>query len=296
MRAVILANPCAGGGQAGRIAMKVRAACEEAGLDALLVETRHRDDFRSRVRELAGAGCLTLVALGGDGTLQLLVRETLGRSVKIGIIPAGGGNDFAAALGIRTWRQGVQAVLKGKSRDVDVVQARFADGQTAHYLGGGGIGLDAEAAQSAAKLSRWPGRLRYLAAAIAALRGFAGVEVELTFPDGSAETLQKRALLAAALNTPSYGGGLRLAPEASVDDGLLDVVVIEMLSGGQVLGLIPRLLVSGELKSDKKVQIRVPCVQFTAREACWFHGDGELLGKTPVQIQVLRRAVKILVP
>src|SRR5262249_3603195 len=156
--------------------------------------------------------------------------------------------------GIKTWQMGVDAVIAGKTRCIDMIRVKFANGEEARYLGGGGVGLDAEAAHRASgKFRRWPGRLRYLAAAIDALRGYSGANVEVEIA-GTAQPIRERLLLAAALNTASYGGGVKLAPDARLDDGELDFVTIQMLSGLEIARLLPRLLLSGELRTSRVKQ------------------------------------------
>lgn len=294
--ATVFVNATAGGGKASRIAAEVRAAFAQAEYAAQYEEPRSVEEFRERVRAAADAGCKTLIAIGGDGTLQTLVREAMHCPVTFGIIPSGGGNDFAAALGIRNWQEAVQAIAQGKSRPVDLMQVQFKD-SSAIYLGGGGVGLDAEAARMASqRFAQWRGRLRYLAAAISALRGFHGVEVELEFPANVSAAVRRKVLLAATLNTPSYGGGLRLAPEAQMDDGLAEVVLIEMLSNWEVAALIPHLLLTGELKTGRVQRLRSSRIKLKTPEGTWFHGDGELLGRDPREIAVLPKAIRVLAP
>jgi len=165
------------------------------------------------------------------------------------------------------------------------------------YLGGGGIGIDSEALRYAnGRFVKWPGRLRYLASAIAALRGFRGVSIEAEFPDSGSPKIAKLVLLAAVLNTPTLGGGVRLAPEAELDDGLLEVVMIEMLQKREVLALIPRLLISGELKSKRVIRMRAAKIRLTAEKETSFQGDGELLGKTPLEIEIIPKVLQVLAP
>lgn len=295
--ATVFVNPCAGGGKAGRKIKDVQNEFAQQRFAARFVESRSAEEFQTAVRASVGEDCSTPVAMGGDGTLQLLVREAIGHGVTIGVIPVGGGNDFAAALGIRNWKQAVITIVQGKTRLVDIARATFANGDKAEYLGGGGVGLDAEAARYASgKFLKWPGRLRYLASAIAAFRAYAGVNLQIDFPGSDPPTLRKRVLLAAALNTPSYGGGIRLAPEARLDDGNLDFVTIEMLSGLEVARLIPRLLLTGEFGTQHATRVRAAKAIFSIEEGGVFHGDGELLGNTPVQIEVLPQALRMFVP
>ena len=296
MSATVFVNPCAGGGKASRSKAKVRAAFAKAGYAAKFEEPRSLEEFREQVRASISAGCQTLIAMGGDGTLQVLVREAMLCPVTFGIIPSGGGNDFAAALGIRNWIEAVQAIAQGKSRPVDLMRVQFKE-TSAIYLGGGGVGLDAEAARLASqRFANWRGRVRYLAAAISALRGFPGVEVDLQFPASGLPAIQRKVLLAAALNTPSYGGGLRLAPEARLDDGTAEVVLIEMLRKWEVAGLIPHLLLTGELKTGRVQRFRSSRITLKTPEQTWFHGDGELLGQDPLEITVLPKAIRMLAP
>lgn len=108
--------------------------------------------------------------------------------------------------------------------------------------------------------------------------------------------MEVNSLLAAVLNTPTYGSGIRLAPDARLDDGWLDAVIVEDLSVFEVLKLLPRLLKSGELRTPHVQRVRVDAVKFTTDRPSMFHGDGEILGPTPVEIEVVRQAVRVLVP
>jgi diacylglycerol kinase (ATP) len=293
--ASVFVNPCAGGGTAAGKIASIGAEFTRQNLAVRLIESRCAEEFRRKVRAAIAEGRQTLIAVGGDGTLQLLVREVIGHPVNAGVIPVGGGNDFAAALGIRNWKQAVEVIAQGRTRAVDVVRVTFANGEVAEYLGGGGAGLDAEAARYAAgRFLKWPGRLRYLASAVAALRGYPGLNVEWVCP--GRDPLRKRVLLAAALNTPSYGGGVRLAREARLDDGELDFVTVEMLSPWQVARLMPRLLLTGELKTARLTRFRAARAWLSTAERTCFHGDGELLGNTPVEINVLPRAIRMFAP
>jgi diacylglycerol kinase (ATP) len=296
--AAVFVNPAAGRGGAGRKVAEMRGAFARLTYAAKIVETDSADEFRNEVRRALREGCATLIAMGGDGTLQLLVNEVLGQDVQVGVIPAGCGNDFAAALGItKNVEKAVEIIVGGKTRRVDLVRVRNSSGLNVIYLGGGGMGIDAEALRYAnGRFAKWPGRLRYLASAIAALRGFRGVQVEAAFPESDLAQVARLVLLAAVLNAPTLGGGLRLAPDARLDDGMLEVVMIEMLRKTEVLALIPRLLITGELRSGRTVRMRSAKIRLTAEKETSFQGDGELLGKTPVEIEVVHKALRMLAP
>jgi len=122
------------------------------------------------------------------------------------------------------------------------------------------------------------------------------VQVEAQFPDSDLPKIVKTVLLAAVLNTPTLGGGLRLAPAAQVDDGVLELVMIEMLRKREVLTWFPRLLFLGELKTKRVVRARAAKITLSTRDETWFQGDGELLGISPVEIQVLPGALCVFAP
>jgi diacylglycerol kinase (ATP) len=236
--------------------------------------------------------------VGGDGTFQALANASFGSDVFLGILPVGGGNDFASALGIPTRLQAaLNAMLDYAPRRVDLVRVKTADGKTRLYVGGGGIGLDAEAAYLASGAYRHlPGRLRYVAAALRALTRFQRLRVRIDFPETSLQSEEADCLLTCALNTPTYGGGLRLAPGARVDDALLNVSLVEPLGATGVLRLLPGLLRTGELHTSRIRRWQVKRVQVTADRPCSFHGDGEIFGPAPLQIEVVPQAVQVLAP
>jgi diacylglycerol kinase (ATP) len=296
--AVVFVNPSAGGGRASRYLPSMRRLFDASRVRAEFVQTNSAEQLRSRVPDAIREKCRLLLAMGGDGTFQALANAAFGADVLLGVLPTGGGNDFAAALGLPADPvKAAETLLRGETRWVDVVRVRTGDGKERLYVGGGGVGLDAEAARHASGVYRHlPGRLRYIAAALRALVGYVPLEVQLDFPGGVLGAIRSKALLVGVLNTPTYGAGLRLAPDAVIDDGTLDVVLIEDLSVVGVLALLPRLMRSGELKTARAKRCRAPRVRLSTGRPSLFHGDGELLGPTPVEIEVVPKAVRVLAP
>jgi diacylglycerol kinase (ATP) len=296
--AIVFVNPVAGGGRTGAYLLPVRRAFEARKIAAEFVVTESLQDLESRARVAIDGGRQLLFAMGGDGTFQGLANAAYGSDVVLGLLPTGGGNDFAAALGLpKDFGAAVDAVLGGRPRSVDLVRARTADGRERLYVGGGGVGLDAEAvAHAAGTYRRLPGRLRYIASALRALRGFAALGVHAEFPGSELPPMEAKVLLAGVLNTASYGAGLRLAPGAQLDDGWLETVFVWDLKAFEVLGLLPRLWWSGDLPSSCMTRTRARRVRLVTDRACFFHGDGEILGPAPVEIGVMPGAVRVLAP
>jgi diacylglycerol kinase (ATP) len=295
---VVFVNSAAGGGRARSSLPRVQEAFKSCQVRAEFLMTNSAAELESSAQNAILQGQHVLLAMGGDGTFQALANAAFGADVILGVLPMGGGNDFAAALGLPSNPlKATKAVLGGQPRIVDLVRARTADGRTRLYVGGGGVGLDAEAARYAGGVyRRLPGRLRYIAAALRALAGYMPLDVRIDFPGSDLPSFEAKSLLVAALNSPTYGAGVRLAPDATIDDGSLHVVLIEELSKFGVLRLLPRLMGSGELRTSRVKRWRVSRVRLTTDRPCLFHGDGEILGPTPVEIEVAPKAIRVLAP
>lgn len=294
----IFVNPQAGGGRAVGLVAQVQKRFEACGVHTEFVTTKNAAELKSCAQEAIAHGCKALFVMGGDGTFQALANAAFGSDVLLGVIPVGGGNDFAAALGMPdNPLDAVTAILQGQPRFVDLVRVRTVEGRTCLYAGGGGIGLDAEAARHASgALRRLPGRLRYIVSALRALAGYKPQEVRVDFPGSNLPPIEARSLLTAVLNSPTYGAGLRLAPEAAIDDGLLHIIVIEDLNLLEVFILLPRLLATGELRTSRVKRRTSIRARLSTDQPCCFHGDGEILGETPIEIEVVPRAVRVLAP
>lgn len=295
---LVLVNPKAGGGRAEAYLTQIEKLFRSLEVPAELITARSTEELQAAAHTAISGNRRMLFVMGGDGTFQAVANVAHRTEGILGLLPAGGGNDFAKAIGIPNHPvRAAEALVHGNVRPIDLVRACTGDGRTRLYVGGGGVGLDAEAARHANGVYRnLPGRLRYIASALRALVGYTPLEIRLEFPGKEADAYSGQVLLACVLNTPTYGGGLRLAPGATPEDGLLHVVAIADLTTFEILKLLPRLAASGELRTDRVRRWQVRCVRLSTGRPCLFHGDGELLGPTPVEIDVLPRAIQMLTP
>ena len=293
----VFVNSVAGGGRARFYLTQIQELFESFHVQAQFVMTESSLELESSAQNAISQGRRALFAMGGDGTFQALANAAFGAGVFLGVLPVGGGNDLAAALGLPgDPLNAADAILRGEPRLVDLLRVHTAEGRIRLYAGGGGIGLDAEAARYASgRYRRLPGRSRYIASALRALVGFVPFEVRVDFPGSDLIPQEAQALVVAALKTPTYGAGLRLAPGATIEDGSVHVVLIEDIGIG-VLRLLPRLMGSGELRTSRVKRWQVRKVRLTTQKPTVFHGDGEILGSTPVEIEVVPRALQVLAP
>ncbi len=296
--AVVFVNPAAGGGRAHILLPRIQKVFEAASVLAEFVSIENSTTLESNVLDAIRNGKQTLVAFGGDGTVQALVNAAYGSDIVFGVIPAGGGNDFAVGLSLpKDPVTAAEVIVQGHTKLVDIAQARTADGRERYFLGGGGVGIDADAAKYAnATFCRLPGRSRYIVSALRALAGFKPIGVRVEFLGSVLAPLECKSLLTAVLNTPTYGAGIRLAPNATMDDGWLDAAVLEDLSFSQILALLPKFMMNGDLETSRVKRLRIQSIRITTDRPAMFHGDGEIIGPTPVEIEVVPQAIRVLVP
>ena len=296
---LVLVNPAAGGGLAQDVLPLLKDFARRRGWRVEFRSTQSPENLAAEARRGAAEGHKRIFVLGGDGTFQALLNALAGApDVVLGVIPAGGGNDLAAAIGLpQDPLLAADLLLEGQTAFLDAALARTADGKERLYTGGGGVGLDAEAARYAGGVYRnLRGRPRYLLSAVRALMSFHPIRLRAFIGTDRQVEINANALLLVVLNTPSYGAGLRLAPDAQTDDGKLDLVLLEDLSFLEVLALLPSLARRGELRTARVQRFRVDRVRIETDRPCSFHGDGEILGNTPVEVAVVPSAVRILCP
>jgi YegS/Rv2252/BmrU family lipid kinase len=310
----LIVNPSAGGGKAGRVAPDVERALREQGLEVRRADTRDL----SHARELAAQGARageTIVVLSGDGLLGVVadvLRDHPG--AVLGVLPGGRGNDLARVLGIPKDPIAACAVIAhGVSRAMDLgeVSSRaeiwretepdqpatapaLADGQA--FVGIASVGFDSVANRIANVAPAWLGNLVYAYGALRALASWrpARFEIEL---DPPGERLSFTAYTVGACNSKTYGGGMRAAPDAMLDDGLLEVVVLETVSKREFLTkLLPRVFKGTHVELPSVHVFRAAAVEISADRPFTMYADGDPIGELPVRVRAIAGAVSVLLP
>ncbi len=289
---LVLVNPASGGGRARRALPQVIDYLREQQVRADFVESTSLEDLEQRAAEASGAGYTHLAVLGGDGAFHHAVNGAFGHPLVLGFFPAGSGNDIAAGLEIPNDPiAAAHEFLRSPPRQVDAVRARCANVKARLYVGAGGLGFDAEAAQLVnGRFRRLPGVTRYIAAALWLLRKFEPLELAAEM-DG--ERWSGAALFAAAANAPSYGSGVKIAPQARMDDGWLEITLVGALPWTRLVEALPPVLRTGDLRWPEIHRYRARRVRFETNRAALFHGDGEVLGESPVEIELLPNAIQV---
>lgn len=300
--AAVLVNPAADRGRAGRLAEPVRAALAQRGIDAPILAGRTAAESVALARDAVAGGAEVLVAVGGDGLVHCAVQAVAGTPAALAVVPAGTGNDFADVLGVPTDPASAAAVVAGgRTRVVDAGRVE-PDGwaEPAELVEAGGrwwagvlcAGFDSAVNERANRM-RWPtGPRRYDVAVFAELYRLRPRPAVLTL-DG--ERLDAEITLVAVGNGPQYGGGFRICPDASLDDGLLDVCVVGPVSRAELVRLKPKVRVGGHVGHPAVRIFRAREVRLEAPELIAY-ADGERVGPLPVGLTCVPGALHVLVP
>jgi YegS/Rv2252/BmrU family lipid kinase len=295
----LIVNPAAGGGKAARLAPIAAQALRDEGLEVRREQTRDLDHARVLAREAVAAG-ETVVALSGDGLLGAMtdaVRELPG--AVLGLVPGGRGNDLARVLGIPEDPVGAAAVIAaGHTREMDLglVEEVSGGGPPRAFVGIASVGFDSDANRIANEAPSWLGGLVYAYGALRALASWrhATFDVELD-PPGEHRLL--RGFSVGAANSRAYGGGMRAAPAAMLDDGLLDVVALGAIGKGRFLTrILPRVFKGTHVEDPQVTVMRAREIVLAADRPFTMYADGDPIGELPVRVRALPAAVRMLVP
>lgn len=294
-RVGLVVNPASNGGRAAALAAPVLARLRSHGVDPEDLSAPTADEAARRAAEAVASGRLeALVVVGGDGVVHLGVNAVVGAPVPLGVVAAGSGNDVARAAGLPLDDplgavDHLVAALATGGRPVDAVHWEGATGG-GWYVAVLAAGFDA-LVNERANGWRWPhGRLRYTAAIVRELPVFRPRPYRLVL-DG--EPLDVPATLVCVANTPSYGGGLRVAPDARIDDGLLDVVVLAQVGRGTLARLYPKVFSGAHVGHPAVTVLTAHCVEVDAPGVVGY-ADGERLAPLPLACTVVPGAVRLL--
>ncbi|MYF73056.1 MAG: diacylglycerol kinase family lipid kinase, partial [Gemmatimonadetes bacterium] len=230
----IIANPVSGRGRARRIGERVADLLRERGVNAHLMMSGAPGDCERLAREALARGARQVAACGGDGTVHEVVNGLANSDAVLGVVPCGRGNDLVRALGLSSdVKDVVNTLVHGEDRAIDLGKTggRF-------FTTVASLGFDTAVAQRArSRPSRLGGTASYCLAVLQTLFGYRSPLVRLR---GDFGVFEGRVLLAATANAPFYGSGIKIAPDAIFDDGVLDLCIVADVSRWTVLRMFLR--------------------------------------------------------
>ncbi len=284
----LIVNPSAGRGRAAKLLPQVEQALRARGIGFRVERTHSLPHAQELARGALAAGEVA-AAMGGDGLLGAVAGELRGTDGVLGVVPGGRGNDFARKLGIGPDPERACDVLAGgRERAIDVA---VAGGRT--YLGIASAGFDSDC-QEIANATKLPlGELVYVYSILRVLRGWRHARWQVVV-DGEARSFEGYSV--AVANSGVFGGGMYLVPAASLDDGLLDVVLTRAASKRSYLVGLTKVFGGRHVDSPNLTFLRGREIAFHADRPFAAYADGDPIADLPVTIRVVPRALKVLVP
>jgi len=257
-----------------------------------------------------------ILILGGDGTVHRHLAHLRQLQLPVLVVPCGSGNDFARALKLRRIRDSVDAWRRFSSGQSNVRQIDLgvishpanadsgistSTGAPRYFCCVGGVGLDVEIARRANQLPRWiRGHGGYPLSLLPALWGFepSVVRLRASSPDSVGALVARHdgpAIVAAFANAPAYGGGIRIAPGAQLDDGKLDICVVASMAKTRLLRLFPSVYSGSHLHIPEVKYFQAERMSLETDQPMDVYADGEYVCRTPVEVSVEKAALKVIV-
>ena len=303
IKAHLIHNPTAGPRDVRRALEHVRSYLKRHGWSVELRMTEKPGDAIALARAAAEAGCDVAIVAGGNGTIGEAVNGLVGTQTALAVLPVGTANMLAKQLGVSAralsnplrLREAVAGLAEGTIRPVDVGRV-VSQASDRYFLCWAGVGLDA---QVTARMEPRPrhtkrlGVLPYAVAAVKVARDFQGAKTQVTI-DGN--VVRSHTLLIVASNIRQYGGVFNIAREARMDDGLLDVFVFKGLGFPHTVRHLLKIITQRHLQDPQVVYRWARRIEVQTEWAVPVHVDGDPIATTPVTLQVVPRALRVLVP
>lgn len=294
-----LINPLSGGGAAPAAVVPVARILRDAGAT---VDVTYSPGPRATLEIIDAAveRGEVVVSVGGDGMLSSIAGRVAERGGTLGLVPAGRGNDFARMLALSSEPADVaEVLLTGQPTPIDLLSLRLGDAAPRFVAGSVYAGVDAVAGEVVDKVRWMPRKLQYPYAAVHSLATYKPIAASVVI-DGTAHEFQAATVVVA--NSGYYGSGMKIAPSAAVDDGELDVVVIEAASRRGLIRSLPKVYDGEHVDLPQVHVIRGRSVQVSGSPSVPMGGDGEPLGHlptnpaAPAQVDLMPGALSLILP
>jgi YegS/Rv2252/BmrU family lipid kinase len=304
-RVVAIVNPVAGRARGAKL--RAQAAAELMRLFPDIVFIESNAPGHATVLAQAAKDAELVIAVGGDGTVREVASGLLAansqpatRNSSLAVIPVGSCNDLLKTVGVPSdVIEACHVAKEGRARAIDVVQVEMSGegtSQQTHFINAAGFGFDATVTAEAHKSKHLSGLPLYLVAIIRALRD---LECPLVRIRAGAFETEQRVLMIAAANGRYYGGGMKVAPEAQPDDGLIDVCIADSMGRLSALRKLPRFVAGTHVTLKEVRMLRTPELELDFLEPVLIELDGDLLVPQPFRrfrLTVLPKAINLRVP
>jgi YegS/Rv2252/BmrU family lipid kinase len=297
----VIVNPVAGAYSTRRKWPIISRLLKHIGLSFDFEYTEGMGHAIELARAAASDGYRCLVAVGGDGTVNEVANGILystgATKTALGIISTGTGSDFIRSVGIpRDYPSACSALTSSRRLSIDVGVVEYqSKGQTLQrfFVNGAGVGFDAAVVEKTERLPKYfGGTIPYLAGVVTALLSYKNKSVVVNIED---ETISGRVLSLVVANGGYLGGGMHIAPQAELNDNLLDVVMIGDIGKLELLKELPTVYKGTHINHPKVRMVKAKRITVDSPERMLVHADGELLGESPASFWVVPAALSIVV-
>lgn len=286
----VIVNPVSGGREAAGLAVQITERIAALGEESRIFETGGDGDAATQTRAALAAGCQSVVCIGGDGTICEVAGELCHTGATFYVVPGGTGNDFARAFHLpKNPMAAFEAQLAGELVEID---CGWMNGQS--FLNVSGSGFDVAVLQKTEELKAvYPGEKAYRKAVLSVLGRYKAFEADVSI-DGGAETHEACTIVEIA-NGQSIGGGMRVAPDAKLDDGYFDVVVVKKVPRMLIPLLLPAFMLGWHTKIGLARVVRAKNVTMRAKGMI-VNLDGKLLRVDEAKYKILPGAIRMKKP
>ena len=286
MKLLVLVNPNAGRKNGRIVAEKCIPSFQQHGVEAECRYSQYAGHLSLMAEQQVNGPWDGIVAVGGDGTLfEIINGMMLGNPslpLPLGVIPVGTGNSFSRDLSIKNLEHAIQKITTGTKRKVDLGKCVCPD-KTFYFINILGFGFVADVAQKAVTFKRW-GALSYVIGVFIITMNLKSYHLDLTI-DG--KQYRRDNIFVEICNSTKTGGDMIMAPRAKIDDGLLDVVLLNKTSRKRLLSALPKIFKGSHIHMPEVETFTAREMQFTPSQEKILTPDGEITGRTPITVSVL---------
>ncbi len=290
---LFIVNPVAGKGNGDKIIPLIEEVMKEYHCTYEIRKTEKVGEGKRIAEEARHTDFSTIVSVGGDGTLHEVINGMVGSKQKLGIIPAGTGNDFARTLNLpRDIRESIESLVKGNSMMIDLGKINKE-----YFINISSIGLDALIADETNRIKKYfSSTYSYVIGTIKSLINFKSFKTKLVIDDAIYE---EEIMLAAVCNGSYYGGGMKISPKSSFSDGEFDICIVRKMPKLKLLFLLPTIFKGNHVKFKEVKFYKGKNIEFlmeNGKKKEKINADGEILDLYPIQFEMINNAIEVVIP
>jgi YegS/Rv2252/BmrU family lipid kinase len=290
MKILVITNPLAGGGKTLRLLPRIKQWLSASPHEFSFTIPESADRMRSEIMKAADQGIEALLLIGGDGTVHQALRAIAETNIPFGFLPCGRGNDFARNIGLPSnLKKGCSLPFNPSFHQVDLPRINNIPFVAVAY-----VGFDAEVNGLANKGEGYfGGTLGYIICVLKALRKFKPFEVEITIDD---LTWRERVMMVTVANAPFYGGGMKIAPDANMNDGVFDICIVQEISKFELLQQFPKVFKGTHIFHPRVLMKTGKKIKLVSDEIREIFADGEYVGTVPGECTIGSQKIRIMSP